>query len=157
VWSFLPEGHSTERLPAKMISADVEPRRAPLQHAAINGRCQTIKRKYLGERFFDPQINAASARREERVMTTIDILKASAMDLQRRAEEHRRMIAVAIEKNDVKGVFDACHLLDCSHKQDLKQILLEAISVLEDTRRAFKSRQLEALRRKMIRILAEQA
>jgi hypothetical protein len=34
---------------------------------------------------------------------------------------------------------------------------MEAISVLEDTRKAFKSRQLEALRKRMIRALAEEA
>jgi hypothetical protein len=90
-------------------------------------------------------------------MTTIDILQASARELQQRAEEHRRLITAAIEENDVRGVLDACHLSDCSHRQELKEILVEAISVLEDTRKAFKSRQIEALRKKMIRILAEEA
>jgi hypothetical protein len=89
-------------------------------------------------------------------MTTIHILKTSAGELQRRAEEHQRLIAAAIEGNDLKDVFSACHLLDCSHRKKLKETLVEAISVLEDTRKAFKSRQLEALRKKMIRVLAEE-
>lgn len=87
--------------------------------------------------------------------TTVDVLQASAKELQRRAEEHYRLITAAIEDNDVKTVLNACPLLDCSHRQLLKETLLEAISVLEDTKKAFKSRQLEALRKKMIRILAE--
>jgi len=90
-------------------------------------------------------------------MTTIDILRASARELQQRAEQHQRLIAAAIEEKDVRGVFDACSLSDCCHKQELKKILLEAVCVLEDTRKAFKSRQLEALRKKMIRVLAEEA
>jgi hypothetical protein len=85
-------------------------------------------------------------------MTTIHILKTSAGELQRRAEEHQRLIAAAIEGNDLK----ACNLLDCSHRKKLKETLGEAISVLEDSRKAFKSRQLEALRKKMIKVLAEE-
>jgi hypothetical protein len=133
----------------------VEPNPAPLHLAAINGRLNASKRRSRGESFSCPHIDVASVCSMERVMTTIDILQASASDLQQRAEAHRRLIAAAVEQNDVKHVFDACHLSDCSHKQELKGILLEAVSVLEDTRRAFKSRQLEALRKKMIRILAE--
>jgi hypothetical protein len=90
-------------------------------------------------------------------MTTTDILIASARELQRRAEEHQRLLAAAIDKNDVKHTLDACHLPDCSHRQELKKILAEAISILEETRKAFKSRQLETLRKKMIRVLAEEA
>jgi hypothetical protein len=90
-------------------------------------------------------------------MTTIDILKASARELQQRADEHRKLIAAAIEENDIRQALDSCHLLDCPHRHELKGILLEAISVLEETRKAFKSKQLEALRKKMIRVLAEGA
>lgn len=90
-------------------------------------------------------------------MTTTDILKASARELQQRAEEHQRLIDAAFEGSDVKNVLDACPLLDCPHRRKLREILVEAISVLEDSRKAFKSRQLEALRKKMIRVLAEEA
>jgi hypothetical protein len=138
-----------------MIDADVGSNHVLLHLAAVNGRLRVRKRMRRRECFFCPQKTAASACSEAKGMTTIDILQASARDLQQRAEEHRRLIAAAIEKNDVKCLFEACHLLGCSHKQELKGILLEVISVLEDTRKAFKSRQLEALRKKMIRILAE--
>ncbi|KAF0188608.1 MAG: hypothetical protein FD168_1721 [Desulfobulbaceae bacterium] len=37
----------------------------------------------------------------------------------------------------------------------LKQVVLEAIEELEISRKAFKSKQLETLRKKMIRVLAE--
>ncbi len=40
-------------------------------------------------------------------------------------------------------------------RQPLKEVVLEAIEELEISRKAFKSRQLEALRKKLIRALAE--
>lgn len=85
------------------------------------------------------------------------ILQTSARELQRRAEEHERLIATAIEGNDVKDVLDVCPLLDCPHKQGLRTTLVEAIHVLEDTRKAFNSKQLEALRKRLIGALAETA
>ncbi|MHB9031174.1 MAG: hypothetical protein ACYC9O_20600 [Candidatus Latescibacterota bacterium] len=91
----------------------------------------------------------------ERAMTAIQILQTSAEELQRKAEEHQRLIAAAIERDDIKGVLDACPLFDCPHKRRLRETLGEAISVLEDTRKAFKSRQLEILRKKLIGVLAE--
>jgi len=42
-----------------------------------------------------------------------------------------------------------------SPKETLKVILLEAIEVLENSRNTFKSKELEALRKKLIRVLAE--
>jgi hypothetical protein len=90
-------------------------------------------------------------------MTTIDILQTSARELRQKADEHQRLLAAAVEERDVRQVLDSCHLADCPHKHELKRILLEAISILEETRKAFRSKQLEMLRKKMIRVLAEQA
>lgn len=45
--------------------------------------------------------------------------------------------------------------VECSHKKNLNEILLDAISVLEESKRAFKSKQLEDLRKKMIKALAD--
>jgi hypothetical protein len=74
-----------------------------------------------------------------------------------RIAAHQRLITAAIEGGDVRGVLDSCHLPECSHRHQMKEMLLEAISVLEDTRKAFKSSQLETLRKKMIRVLAEKS
>ena len=46
---------------------------------------------------------------------------------------------------------------NCQHKQQLKATLLEIISVLDSTRKAFHSRQLEMLRGKLTKDLAELA
>lgn len=90
-------------------------------------------------------------------MTATEALRASAVDLQRRAEEHQRLMFAAIEGGEIKNLPDTCSFIDCPHKQKLKDTLLEAIRVLEDTRKAFKSRQLEVLRNKLMGVLAEGA
>lgn len=43
----------------------------------------------------------------------------------------------------------------CEHRIVLRQALGEAIEVLESTRSSFKSKQLEVLRKKLIRVLVE--
>jgi hypothetical protein len=88
-------------------------------------------------------------------MTTIEILKASAREIQQKADEHQRLISAVIGTPEIPKIVDACHLLDCPHRRELKALLLEAITVLEETRRAFKSKHLEALRKKMVQALAD--
>jgi hypothetical protein len=50
-----------------------------------------------------------------------------------------------------------CPSIDCPLRRLFKQILMEAIEVLEESRKAFKSKQLEGLRKRLIRALAENA
>lgn len=45
----------------------------------------------------------------------------------------------------------------CPHKQRLKETLLETIQVLEESKKAFKSKQLENLRKKLLKVLGENA
>jgi hypothetical protein len=52
---------------------------------------------------------------------------------------------------------DWCSRSQCRHKQKLKETLVETIEALEKTRAAFKSKQIEALRKKLIRVLAEES
>ncbi len=44
----------------------------------------------------------------------------------------------------------------CRHQRRLCQFLIETAEVLEGTRKAFKSKQLEALRKECLRVLAEE-
>ena len=90
-------------------------------------------------------------------MTAIQMLQISAKDIQRRAEEHQRLIAAALEGGDVRDMLNACPTLNCPHRRKFRATLVDAISVLEDTRRSFKSRQLEVLRKNLIGALAEHA
>ncbi|MDR1726931.1 MAG: hypothetical protein LBT74_03215 [Acidobacteriota bacterium] len=88
-------------------------------------------------------------------MTAREALCASARDLQMRAAEHMRLLDEVTGKGGDAAALDACRIHDCAHKRELKQILSDAISVLEDTRKAFKSKQIEDLRKKMIQALTE--
>jgi hypothetical protein len=49
-----------------------------------------------------------------------------------------------------------CPVLGCPRQRQLERVIREAISVLERTRSAFKSRQLADLRRHLEEVLAEQ-
>ena len=60
----------------------------------------------------------------------------------------------SLKKEDNKLILKRC-VSTCPHKRKLKEVLLESIQVLEESKKAFKSKQLETLRKKLTRILAE--
>jgi hypothetical protein len=74
-------------------------------------------------------------------------------DLQVQMERHRRLVRCALEGRAADG--RECLLGDCPHRRMLLDLVLDSVQVLDDTRKAFKSRQLEALRKKLLRVLAE--
>jgi hypothetical protein len=82
-----------------------------------------------------------------------DALARSAEELQQRVNEHRRLLEQAAKEDG--GAFEGCPLLDCPHRRKLRTMLVEVIEILEQTRRAFKSKQLETLRKKLLSVLAE--
>ena len=103
-------------------------------------------------------------------MTVHETLHKSAEELQLRVETHRRLLAQALEGGDTKTEIDACPLADSPHgdcphlsaaaqagRRRFKETLADAIIVLEETRKTFKSKQLEALRKRLIGVLAEDA
>lgn len=89
-------------------------------------------------------------------MSAQDALEKSVRDLQARLREHERLIECLREDSGGSTVF-ACLSLECRHAALLRETLVEVIDVLEDSRRAFRSPRLEALRKKLIRVLAEAA
>lgn len=90
-------------------------------------------------------------------MTPTQALRSSAVDLRRRIQEHEQLLAMAVEGHDFKADPGVCASLHCLHEKKLKEVIMETITVLEDTKRAFKSKQLEILRKKLISVLAERA
>jgi len=44
---------------------------------------------------------------------------------------------------------DLCVLVNCPYRKLLRQVLAETIEVLEETKKAFKSKKLESLRKKL--------
>jgi len=90
-------------------------------------------------------------------MTVREMLERSAEQLQHQLQAHQGLLARARGDDEVLVRMDASVFLDCPHRRALRQTLLETVDVLDQTRKAFKSKQLEALRRKLIRVLAEHA
>jgi len=79
----------------------------------------------------------------------------SAEDLQLRVAEHQRLLGQF--QNEEASWTETCLMLHCPCRQKLRRTVSEAIEVLEETRRAFKSKQLEQLRKKLVGVLAEDA
>lgn len=57
---------------------------------------------------------------------------------------------------DHKNAF-ACDANGCRHREILRHTLADAIEVLEATRKSFKSKQIEALRKKLTKVLIEES
>ena len=86
-------------------------------------------------------------------MNTREVLEKSIHEIKVKIEQHERLLldleGGVNQKN--QGLDSEYHI----HSQVLKAILLEAIEVLENSRKAFKSKELEILRKRLIRVLAE--
>lgn len=88
-------------------------------------------------------------------MTAYELLTKNIEDIQVMLKDHKCLLNYLTEGGDTP-VLHQC-VLACPHKLKLKETLLEAIKVLEESRKAFKSKQLEALRKKLIEVLVEMA
>ena len=86
-------------------------------------------------------------------MTLREALDRSTEDIQRLLEQHRRLLDRALDETLGAPDDPACRLVDCAHRRRLREVVVETVEVLEQTRKAFKSSQLEALRIKLIRTL----
>ncbi len=82
-------------------------------------------------------------------------LARSAEVLRTVVEKHRRLLEVADDGScdDLAG--QTCASLDCSCRRKLRATLHETITVLEDTRKTFKSRQLAELKQRLLQVLVE--
>ncbi|MDA3834191.1 MAG: hypothetical protein PF495_12430 [Spirochaetales bacterium] len=87
-------------------------------------------------------------------MTPHEALVKNIEEIQVRLGEHEHLLNRLREGDE--EVID-CPSIDCPLRRLFKQILMEAIEVLEESRKAFKSKQLEGLRKRLIRALAENA
>ena len=88
-------------------------------------------------------------------MTVYELLSKNFEDIQVMLEDHGCLLKCLKEGGDTP-ILNHC-VSTCPHKHRLKEVLLETIQVLEESRKAFKSKQLEAFRKKLIKVLAETA
>ncbi|MHC4479692.1 MAG: hypothetical protein ACYS1C_01785 [Planctomycetota bacterium] len=90
-------------------------------------------------------------------MTGEDAIEKSVEKLKACLEQHRRLLRSLMQNEEDDVALLRCPELACPHERMLRRTLLEAIEVLEQTRKSFKSRQLEQLRKQLMRVLAEEA
>jgi hypothetical protein len=86
-------------------------------------------------------------------VTVRDALADSCKEIRERIEHHERLLE-HLEDTSAPFVPDYTPM-KCGHGGCLRKLLLETVEVLENSRKAFKSKELEALRKKLIRVLAE--
>ncbi len=79
-----------------------------------------------------------------------ETIAASAAKLKERADYHNKLIAAAFGAEEIDNTIEGS-----ADNGQLRQVLYETIEVLEETRKAFKSKQLETLRKKLMKVLME--
>lgn len=78
--------------------------------------------------------------------------------LTQRIEQQRKILLKVVDEKLTSGEsVDYCPLVDCSPRQKYRAAVMDAVQVIEDTRRSFKSRQLEELRKRLSNLLADDA
>ena len=86
----------------------------------------------------------------------IEIIDRSTSDLHNRVDMQCHILKTVIEKKiNRTEICPECIFSDCPYKKRLREVLTETIEVLEDTKRAFKSKSLEVLRKRLMQVLAE--
>lgn len=75
-------------------------------------------------------------------------------EISERVAHERNILLKFLDQDNHKPV-DYCPLVDCEPKKKYREALWEAVRVIEETRRSFKSRQLEELRKRLQAVLAE--
>ncbi|GAH24210.1 unnamed protein product [marine sediment metagenome] len=85
----------------------------------------------------------------------IKIIDKSAEELHQKIDMHRYLMATIIDKKVSEKRLNHVLLPDSHCELRLKKAIKETIEVLENTRKAFKSKRLEALRKKLTGVLIE--
>ncbi|MBI5905331.1 MAG: hypothetical protein HZB86_07230 [Deltaproteobacteria bacterium] len=75
-------------------------------------------------------------------------------EMHERVEHQRLVLKRVVGDMDAANRVVGCPLIDCPRLARLTTAVRETIDVLEETRSAFKSKRLEATRRRLIEILA---
>ena len=87
----------------------------------------------------------------------INALNSSVKELQNGINTHRCLVASILEEQmderNLQLVLDCCPKR--SRERKLEQTIRDAIDVIEESRKAFKSKKLEALRKKLTAVLIE--
>jgi endonuclease IV len=85
----------------------------------------------------------------------INAINKSVKELHQGIDMHRYLVASVLEQSvDERNLQTLLNFYPSrSHEAKLKEAIKETIEVLEETRKAFKSKRLEALRKKLTQVL----
>lgn len=87
----------------------------------------------------------------------VSALSASIKELQQGIDAHCCLVASlmddGVDNRNFKPFVDICH--ERKREAQLKSAIKEAIDVIEESRKAFKSKKLEALRKKLTHVLID--
>jgi hypothetical protein len=85
------------------------------------------------------------------------LIERSTQDLHHRVDMQQHLMLTILGEMKNECPVDLCSLMDFPHRKMLRQVLMETIKVLEETKKAFKSKRLEGLRKRLIDVLMETA
>jgi len=85
----------------------------------------------------------------------IEIIDKSTEELHQKINMHRYLMATTLDKKISEKRLNEIILPNSHRELRLKETIKETIEVLEETRRAFKSKRLEVLRKNLIKVLTE--
>jgi hypothetical protein len=88
-------------------------------------------------------------------MTQRELFEHSLAELQLQIAKHAKLAEVAFEGRQPENL--KCVWSCCPHQRMLYKLLLETVLALDDTRKSFKSRQLEQLRKRLLEALRQEA
>ena len=87
----------------------------------------------------------------------ISALQKSVKELQKGIDMHTCLIASVlgkeVDERNLKPILEACP--SRSGEERMRAAIIEAIDVLEESRKAFKSKRLEALRKRLTQVLVD--
>ncbi len=93
-----------------------------------------------------------------RDVSLAEYINQIANELTERIEHQRQtLLKVAKDSEGPGAPLSYCVLVDCGPRKKYREAVQDAVRVLEETRRAFKSRQLEELRKRLEALLAADA
>lgn len=85
----------------------------------------------------------------------IEVIDKSAEDLHKQIDMHRYLMAAVLDKKISENKLYNLHLPASQYELRLKEAIKEAIEELEETKKSFKSKRLETLRKKLTSVLIE--
>jgi len=87
-------------------------------------------------------------------MTEKELMERSLKELAEQVQKHQQLVKTVIEG---RALPQGCVWNDCHHQHMLLNLILETVQVLDETRRSFKSKQLEQLRKRLLAVLNQES